>query len=221
MRSAYASPIPVLNPSSEYFISLKNLVIESERQVLKELGFELYRITDHPHKFLLDYLKRLKTSKEVAKRAWNYVNDSYRGTLCVRYPPHVIATSCLYLAIWTTQTPMPENVWWAIFDTSIKHIMEVSGDILYLYEQPKTDLKDVKGILDNCYNVNHINQQFSIDIEEAFEKERSAKEQESATKKKAEENDRARQASHLKHKHSESRHSYRETKNYRDKRGML
>lgn len=163
--------------------------MDSERIVLKELGFELYRLTEHAHNFLLDYLKRLKTSKEVAKKAWNYVNDAYKGTICLHYPPHIIAVSCLYLAIWTTKTPMPRNIWWAIFDTSIKHILEVCSDVLYLYEVPKSDMNDIKAIIDAGYQANHLEKEFGFDHEETFEILKRAdkeKEDKEAAAKKAE-----------------------------------
>jgi len=158
----------VLDPASEYFQYLKQLVIDCERYVLKELGFELYRLTEHPHSYLLDYLKRLKSSKEVAKIAWNYLNDSYRSTLCVHYPPHILATSCLYLAIWSTKTPMPKTIWWAIFDTSIKHILEVCAEILNLYQLPKTEMKDVKTILEAYYKANNLQREYFVNPEDFF-----------------------------------------------------
>ena len=94
MKDGVQAPVPVLSTATDYYQHLRNIVMDSERFVLKELGFELYRITEHPHRYLLDYMKRLKASKEVAKKAWNYCNDLYRGTVCVHHPPHVIAVSC-------------------------------------------------------------------------------------------------------------------------------
>lgn len=196
------------------------MVMESERIVLKELGFELYRLTEHPHNFLLDYLKRLKISKEVAKKAWNYANDSYRGTINIHYPQHVVAVSCLYLAVWTSNAPMPKNIWWAIFDTSIKHIMEVCSDLLYLYELPKTDMKDIKAIIDAGYQANHLEKEFGFDHEETFEILKRADKDKEEVQKNARERDSSRRKSDSR-RHSQSRasnkHSPSRSKDRRDR----
>ena len=209
----------MLNPSTPYYNHLKQSVIDSERYVLKELGFELYRLSDHPHRYLLDYLKRLKTTKEVAKKAWNYANDSYRGTLCVHYPPHMIAVSCLYLAMWTMEVPIPQNTWWAIFDTSIKHILEVCSELLSLYEQPKTSMQDVKKIMDACFQANTVNKEYILDNEEDFNRmSKAAREQEEKEAKEAKrEEERSKKAS-LSTKHSTNRDSKSSRYNDKDRR---
>ena len=70
---------------------------------------------------------------------------------------------------------MPKTIWWAIFDTSIKHIFEVCAEILFLYNQPKTEMKDAKEILDACYKSNNVQKEFYIDNSELFELEKKAK----------------------------------------------
>src|SRR5690606_29324899 len=114
------------------------------------------------------------------QKAWAYTNDCYKGPLCVNYPPHVLAAGCLYLAIWTTKTPMPRCVWWAIFETSIKHIMEVCTDILTLYQQPKMSLEDLRVLMNDCFKRNNIEIDYVADNEVAYEKEQQKREKEFA-----------------------------------------
>ena len=52
---------------------MKNELIKTERYFLKELGFMLLVV--HPHKFVLNYIKILEGSPELAQKAWNYIND--------------------------------------------------------------------------------------------------------------------------------------------------
>ena len=39
------------------YLEWKDAIIKTERHVLKELGFRLYNIMEHPHKFILYYVK--------------------------------------------------------------------------------------------------------------------------------------------------------------------
>eukprot|EP00752_Nemacystus_decipiens_P012153 g10772.t1 len=66
---------------------LRDEMLRVELHVLKELGFGFYNIMDHPHKFILYYLKVLELDIEgdVSQRAWNYVNDSLRTDLSLRF----------------------------------------------------------------------------------------------------------------------------------------
>ena len=49
---------------SNRYSSYKDRLIKAEREILKELGFILY--TEHPHKFILNYVKLL-TADEVPR----------------------------------------------------------------------------------------------------------------------------------------------------------
>ncbi len=157
---------------------MRQAVVDRERIVLKELGFELHRLTDHCQKYLIYYLKAVRVPREVAQKAWAYTNDCYKGPLCVNYPPHVLAASCLYLAIWTTKTPMPRCIWWSIFETSIKHILEACADILQLYEQPKMSMEDLRILMNDCFKRNNIEMDYVVDNEAAYEKDQLEKEKE-------------------------------------------
>jgi hypothetical protein len=45
-------PIPVLEITSDTYSNMKNSVILMEMHILKELGFQVYSLNEHPHKLL-------------------------------------------------------------------------------------------------------------------------------------------------------------------------
>ena len=98
------------------YVNIKNEVIKAERRMLKELGFCVH--VKHPHKVfsidssiiifitlsvyqiiitILDQLEQ-KSNHRLAQFAWNYMNDSFRTDVFMKYPPVVIACSCIFLA---------------------------------------------------------------------------------------------------------------------------
>jgi hypothetical protein len=80
----------------EYF-KLKSTVIKYERFLLKELGFCVH--VKHSHKLIITYLQMLEMEKNaaLAQRSWNFMNDSLRTNVFVRFSPETIACSCIYL----------------------------------------------------------------------------------------------------------------------------
>jgi len=122
---------------------LKNALVVSERQVLKELGFLVY--VEHSHKFILNYLKVLDGSQELAQNAWNYVNDSLRTTVCVHYKPEAIAVTAIYIAARQLAIALPESpdAWWELFDVTMTEIEEIGRCLLTLYKLPKALYIDV------------------------------------------------------------------------------
>ncbi len=66
-------------------------MIRAEREILKELGFILY--TEHPHKFILNYVKLLTVDeslmKKLAQHDWKFINDSQRTNVCIKFAPEL------------------------------------------------------------------------------------------------------------------------------------
>ncbi|VDP16106.1 unnamed protein product [Soboliphyme baturini] len=98
------------------YVMVKNEVIKAERRVLKELGFCVH--VKHPHKVK------------------NYMNDSLRTDVFLRYAPEVIACACMNLAARVLQVPFPTDPdWWVLFDATECEILDICQIILKLYER--------------------------------------------------------------------------------------
>jgi cyclin L len=96
------------------YVNLKNQVIKAERRVLKELGFCVH--VKHPHKLIVVYLKYLgfdeEENQEVLQMAWNYMNDSFRTDVFVRYQPETITCACIALSARKLNINMTTNPPW-------------------------------------------------------------------------------------------------------------
>jgi transcription initiation factor TFIIIB Brf1 subunit/transcription initiation factor TFIIB len=55
------------------YLEMKTALIRTERHLLKEMGFICH--VEHPHKFIMSYLKALEAPVELMQEAWNLAND--------------------------------------------------------------------------------------------------------------------------------------------------
>jgi hypothetical protein len=78
-------PIRPLELGGEQYSSWKTELMRMETYVLKELGFTMYNIMDHPHKYLLYFVKLLDGGNALAQKSWSFLNDAMRLDLCLRY----------------------------------------------------------------------------------------------------------------------------------------
>ncbi|GFT02965.1 cyclin-L1 [Nephila pilipes] len=131
------------------YINLKNQVIKAERRVLKELGFCVH--VKHPHKIIVTLLEVLKVkNKKLMQTAWNYMNDSLRTELFVRYHPETIACGCIHLSSKLLQIPLPNKpAWYLVFGVSEQDINDVSIIILSLYTRKKPDPERLEKLVED------------------------------------------------------------------------
>lgn len=128
------------------YINLKSQVIKAERRVLKELGFCVH-VNHHPHKLIVMYLKYLEyeTNQNLMQRAWNYMNDSFRTDVFVRYQPEKIACACIYLKARELGIPLPNNPpWYGVFKATEQEIHNIIYRILALYKRSKPNLEKLE-----------------------------------------------------------------------------
>ncbi|XP_019174540.1 PREDICTED: cyclin-T1-3-like isoform X4 [Ipomoea nil] len=120
----------------EVYDKHKELVLAGERLLLSTVAYELN--IEHPYKPLVAAIKRLEIShKELAKVAWNFVNDWLRSTLCLQYKPHYIAAGSLFLAAKFLKVKLPTGkgkTWWMQFDVSPKQLEDVVQQMLRFLE---------------------------------------------------------------------------------------
>ena len=122
----------------------KNELIMVERYILKELGFSLYNIMDHPHKYILYFVKVLDGSTELATTAWNYLNDSMRSDVSLRFEAQTIACAAIYLAAQKTGTPLPGQEecgsWTDVFGADYASMLAICNEILSIYDLRKVHI---------------------------------------------------------------------------------
>uniref|UniRef100_A0A8B9KMV5 Cyclin L1 n=1 Tax=Astyanax mexicanus TaxID=7994 RepID=A0A8B9KMV5_ASTMX len=120
------------------YINTKNQVIKAERRVLKELGFCVH--VKHPHKIIVMYLQVLECEKNqtLVQTAWNYMNDSLRTNVFVRFQAETIACACIYLAARALQFPLPSRPhWYLLFGATEEEIKDICITTLKLYTRKK------------------------------------------------------------------------------------
>ncbi|KAK7126304.1 hypothetical protein R3I94_017702 [Phoxinus phoxinus] len=116
------------------YVSRKSHVIKAERRVLKELGFCVH--VKHPHKVIMMYLQVLECEKNtrLLQIAWNYMNDSLRTDVLLRFSAETVACACIFLSARVLQIPLPEKPpWFLLFGVSEEDLIEISCCILRLY----------------------------------------------------------------------------------------
>lgn len=161
IRTRYTKDFPdglEIHEDSPGYYDEKSAILDKEREVLRVLNFDL--TCDHPYKHLWTLNKCfLQPSKDnddangsnlnkraVTQSAWNFINDSFRLYLHVRYDPREIATAALFLAAKLHKFPLPDGTsrcpetnkrligWHEYFSTDPEHINNICDEILNLYE---------------------------------------------------------------------------------------
>ncbi|XP_071702307.1 cyclin-T1-4-like [Rutidosis leptorrhynchoides] len=130
----------------EIYDRQKELILIGERLLLNTIAFDLN--IEHPYKSLVASLKRLDiTHKELAKVAWNFVNDWLRTSMCLQHKPHYIAAGSLFLAAKVTHVKLVTTkgkAWWMEFDVSPKQLEDVIQQMMRSLEQGQSQPKPVK-----------------------------------------------------------------------------
>lgn len=129
------------------YVNLKNQAIKAERQVLKELGFCVH--VKHPHKLLVVFLKYLVFDDEVhqvvLQLAWNYMNDSFRTDVFVRYQPETIACACISLSARKLNVNMSTSPpWYVIFKVQEDDLIDACFRIMELYHRGKPNTEKLE-----------------------------------------------------------------------------
>lgn len=132
------------------YVALKSQVIKAERRVLKELGFCVH--VKHPHKLIVMYLQVLgyEQNQRLMQMAWNFMNDSLRTDVFVRYNPESIACACIYLTARKLNLPLPNSPpWYGVFKVTEDDITDISYKIMDLYRRPKPNAEALELAVDN------------------------------------------------------------------------
>ncbi|KAJ7063274.1 cyclin-like protein [Mycena amicta] len=71
-------------------------ILLTEEALLEALCFDY--VVESPHSKLVDLFDAHDEDILVQECAWSFAHDSFRTTLCLHYPPQIIATACYVLA---------------------------------------------------------------------------------------------------------------------------
>jgi len=131
------------------YIALKDEIIKAERRVLKELGFCVH--VKHPHKIIVMYLKwlELDSHRELLQMSWNFMNDSLRTDVFVRYPPETIAVACIYLSARKLKEPLPKSPsWFNVLGVEEDDIKDCCYRMICLYNRKKKTIEELEGVVE-------------------------------------------------------------------------
>ena len=115
--------VPVLD-STEYTF-MKQKMLSMERIILFELGFEVHRLFDIPHRYIGGLLKsfdRHPRCKAITQQAWTALNDLYKTNCCLYYPGQLMAAASIHYAFLKLGVKMPTVPWWVLMEANIDSI---------------------------------------------------------------------------------------------------
>lgn len=150
------------------YSTLKTQVIKAERRVLKELGFCVH--VKHPHKLIVMYLQVLgyEKNQDLMQMAWNFMNDSLRTDVFMRYNPESIACACIYLTARKINLPLPNNPsWYGVFKVTEDEILDISYKIMDLYRRHKPNAEALEQAVEELrkkYNEIRINNKTKVGL---------------------------------------------------------
>lgn len=88
----------------EYISPDPTKIAECEFYLIEEL--ESYLIVYHPYRSLMQiseslalFDSKLTISDDELQPIWSLINDSYATDMMLIYPPHIIATACVYVSL--------------------------------------------------------------------------------------------------------------------------
>lgn len=141
-----------MTESSPGYNDEKNNILDKEREVLRVLNFDLN--VDHPYRHLWQltrsYLGTGELQKTVTQAAWNFLNDSFRTYMHVRFDPREIATAAMFLSAKLHRYDLPDGTkrdkttgkrllaWHELFHVDLFRIEEICNMLLDMYDIEQT-----------------------------------------------------------------------------------
>ncbi|XP_075927797.1 uncharacterized protein LOC116948649 [Petromyzon marinus] len=138
-----------LNPKHLVYLQKAQDLIMLETMLLQTLGFDVTVV--HPHTHVVKCSQLVRASKDLAHTSYFMATNSlHLTTLCLRYPPSVVACVCIHLACkWSSwEIPMSSDgqPWWAYVDTSVtlQLLDELTQQFLDIMEKSPNRMKRIR-----------------------------------------------------------------------------
>ncbi|EDV26279.1 Cyclin-related protein FAM58A [Trichoplax sp. H2] len=136
---------PILKVDSFYW-QLRDSVVNFELFMLRMLKFDVS--SELPHKYLLHYLKSLQdwcgesnwTTNHINQLCWQLLQDTSLLPFILLYPPSVIATAVIYLAVKCNNIEVPSEgstkPWWNVFSPNLNEegLQQLCYKFMELYD---------------------------------------------------------------------------------------
>ncbi|KIJ44223.1 hypothetical protein M422DRAFT_60068 [Sphaerobolus stellatus SS14] len=127
-----------MNYWSSTFYEMKDVLVVSEMQILKRLGFNVHVVL--PYGTLVNYLRVLNLThrEDACQLTWGYLNDALQTPVYALYPVPTIVSAAILLAARHLSIPLPSeppNCWWTLFDAEWEDMWSVASYIMHLYRE--------------------------------------------------------------------------------------
>jgi len=131
-------------PNQEFPYRIVN-VLECEFFLLESMDCCL--ILYHPYRPLTQYAADINSEESLLQVSWRIVNDTLRTDIPLMFPPYMIALACLHMACVIQGKDVKQ--WFAELSVNMETILEITKQILALYEMWKTydEKKEIAGLL--------------------------------------------------------------------------
>merc|ERR1712012_879253 len=137
---------PQLDSKSEQYLTEAQELVSNENILLQTLGFDV--AIDHPHTHVVKCCQLVKASKELAQTSYFMATNSlHLTTMCLRYPPTIVACVCIHLACKWSNYKIPLSAqgkeWFSYVDASAtSELLEsLTTEFLTIFERCPSRLK--------------------------------------------------------------------------------
>ncbi|KAF9158465.1 hypothetical protein DFQ26_007564, partial [Actinomortierella ambigua] len=131
-----------LDDQSKEYRAWKETIMYMEEILLEVLCFDLS--VEHPYALMLTlidnhYTKDAHRARKLKQVSWAFINDSMRTTLCLVYPPRVVALAAIHLSAKYLDENLSDglggDVWRELFEPDVTEITDAANEILEQYSQ--------------------------------------------------------------------------------------
>lgn len=120
-----------VNLSLEQFENHRKRILSLEFRLLETISFDFRSF--HSEEFLIKYNKKMAKSKDDSYMSWLILFDSYQTDLSLKYPPHIIAMSCIIISNKLTDASLKLTTDHVKYKCDERLINECLQDLLSLY----------------------------------------------------------------------------------------